>query len=279
MTSNKIPPEITDGIIDQLCDHSESLRACSQVCRQFLSRARYHLFFSIYLEKPVDIINFHCLLLRSPSIGDHVQQLGLGPFAHSQTLYESTQGAIMVPSIETQLLPFILSCIPNMKQFEDYRCIMNLNLDPSTIFKNSVPHFRHVTCFQVRLTVPSLDAFSVFIRSFPSLENLIVDRLAWPSGQSVIADLPRLSSPPNLKAIRCLHVSDDAMFIHLLLSLRLHSHLETLHYVFNSPYPVGCAALNTLLVSTGRLQFLNITFRRPYHWPLSGTCKNFCFGL
>ncbi|OCH84290.1 hypothetical protein OBBRIDRAFT_741816, partial [Obba rivulosa] len=47
--SERLPPELTDTIIDFLHDDDAALRACSLTCRAWLRSSRTHLFGSVSL--------------------------------------------------------------------------------------------------------------------------------------------------------------------------------------------------------------------------------------
>jgi hypothetical protein len=49
MSSPKLPSELTDGIIDHLCDDMHALAKCSSVCKSWLTRSRHHYFRHIFL--------------------------------------------------------------------------------------------------------------------------------------------------------------------------------------------------------------------------------------
>jgi len=49
MSSPKLPSELTDGIIDYLCDDTHALAKCSTVCKSWLARSRHNHFRHIFL--------------------------------------------------------------------------------------------------------------------------------------------------------------------------------------------------------------------------------------
>jgi len=44
MSSPKLPSELTDDIIDHICDDMHALAKCSTVCKSWLTRSRHHHF-------------------------------------------------------------------------------------------------------------------------------------------------------------------------------------------------------------------------------------------
>ncbi|PCH36380.1 hypothetical protein WOLCODRAFT_166882 [Wolfiporia cocos MD-104 SS10] len=76
----RLPPEITDFIIDFLHDDTRTLKACSLVCHSWLPATRYHLFDSVRIRSTEDCLRFRRLLDRPlprswVDIAYHIRQL------------------------------------------------------------------------------------------------------------------------------------------------------------------------------------------------------------
>ncbi|KAJ6588096.1 hypothetical protein B0H19DRAFT_1057349 [Mycena capillaripes] len=82
MTSNPLPQELMDMIIDNLHDDIPSLQACSLAARAFAASTRTYIFNKIEIKPPQDSLSsqntcqkFHQLLTSSPHIAPLVDEL------------------------------------------------------------------------------------------------------------------------------------------------------------------------------------------------------------
>ncbi|OCH90377.1 hypothetical protein OBBRIDRAFT_730880, partial [Obba rivulosa] len=74
----RIPPEVTDRIIDVLSSDKRALRKCSLTCRRWLPRSRFHLFKTIELiRQPAPIEEFALFLKSSSHVSPYVQSLAI----------------------------------------------------------------------------------------------------------------------------------------------------------------------------------------------------------
>ncbi|KAH9915123.1 uncharacterized protein B0H18DRAFT_915170, partial [Fomitopsis serialis] len=76
----RLPPELTDRIIDYLHTDVHSLCACALTCRTWLPAARYHRFRSVSVAHEEGIATFETLVASSPAIGHIVEDLEISFF-------------------------------------------------------------------------------------------------------------------------------------------------------------------------------------------------------
>ncbi|EMD39707.1 hypothetical protein CERSUDRAFT_112011 [Gelatoporia subvermispora B] len=82
----RLPPELTDIIIDLVSDDSVSLRSCSLTCSSWLPRTRVHLFKNV----SVSVRNaeaFEKLITITPEIGSYVREIHV---YHQHGVYQSS---------------------------------------------------------------------------------------------------------------------------------------------------------------------------------------------
>ncbi|OCH90080.1 hypothetical protein OBBRIDRAFT_826136 [Obba rivulosa] len=86
----RIPPELTDRIIDFLHGDAPSLRVCCLTCRSWLPSSRFHLFYSVKLDAACKYQAFDQLLRCSPYLGPYVKEFILDMPPHPpDTLFMS----------------------------------------------------------------------------------------------------------------------------------------------------------------------------------------------
>ncbi|KAJ7669997.1 hypothetical protein DFH06DRAFT_1321025 [Mycena polygramma] len=154
--SPQMPPELTDRIIDCLSDSQPDLRACSLVCRQWLSSSRHHLFQSVTVQPTLEFLT----MLQAPS--DPVRH-------HTQTL-DFRFWPPRMDAITSQILDR-LSHASRLK---------TLILGPSppsalhcqALSRVSTLSLQH-SCFS------SCVDFACFLTSFPALRELELKAITW----------------------------------------------------------------------------------------------------
>lgn len=101
-----LPQELTDMAIDFLHDDPKSLRACSLVCRDWVSPSHFHLFHKVHVRTKPFISTFPELLRRSPTVAQSIRVLELEAEPIHDTV--SQQNALVVlnllPSLNTLIL-------------------------------------------------------------------------------------------------------------------------------------------------------------------------------
>ncbi|KAK0430537.1 hypothetical protein EV421DRAFT_278758 [Armillaria borealis] len=71
----RLPPEITDSVIDELRYERQTLKSCTLVSRNFLLRSRLHYFGHVILSTPALCKRFFQLILSNPTIAFLVKSL------------------------------------------------------------------------------------------------------------------------------------------------------------------------------------------------------------
>ncbi len=124
----RIPPELTDNVIDELRYERQTLKSCTLVSKSFLLRSRLHFFGHIILSTPALCKRFCQLILSNPTIAFLVKSLEIDTdprykrqaavHLHAMidsVLWQSTSDRLWVcrdPTIQD-----ILSLLPNLTSF------------------------------------------------------------------------------------------------------------------------------------------------------------------
>ncbi|KAJ7609234.1 hypothetical protein DFH06DRAFT_1247660 [Mycena polygramma] len=168
-----LPPEVIDLIIDDLHDHSPTLRTCSLVSRNWLGGSRHHLFNRMYLTGRN--LRLFRDLLRSPNntLSFHIRSLHAAGFRHNEF---------------TELWQ-LLSAFPHLRSLEinlDTKFeVSNIQVFPS-VHSLSLSH----AIFQDHRRLTAL------IGQFPSLKTLTLHRLYFARGETPISTslIPQLNA-------------------------------------------------------------------------------------
>ncbi|OBZ73453.1 hypothetical protein A0H81_06663 [Grifola frondosa] len=210
-THSKLPPELTDRVIDHLHDDARSLRACALVCRAWLPRARYHLFHDISLSlshgrHKLRFERFDRLLECYPHLGYFVRKLSMRGSSSSlpQKSYSRT-----------------LARMPNVTNIIWTEAFFH----PSAAFDR----FKYLTGLHLEnYGFPSLNDFASLICSLSHLEELSCTSVRAAECTSIVT--PFLFSP--LPSLRRLHfdnvVMSHIMFTRWISTNSMHTHLDSL---------------------------------------------------
>ncbi|KAF9461180.1 hypothetical protein BDZ94DRAFT_855128 [Collybia nuda] len=119
MSSQTLPQELIDNVIDHFHDDRPSLKACALVCRAWLSSCRAHIFHSISLQPPTvnlrsqifgtttDSWRLHKILQTSPEIAQYIRNL---------LICEGIVGKEWINGDRT--LPLLLGKLRNITKFQ-----------------------------------------------------------------------------------------------------------------------------------------------------------------
>ncbi|KAK0447040.1 uncharacterized protein EV420DRAFT_887522 [Desarmillaria tabescens] len=121
----RLPPEITDRVIDELSYEHQTLSSCTLVSRNFLPRSRLHFFRHVILSTPQSCKRFHELILSNPSIASLVKSLEIDTDPRYKCkedihLHELIERALFQSSSDRQwvcrdpILQDILYLLPNV---------------------------------------------------------------------------------------------------------------------------------------------------------------------
>jgi hypothetical protein len=161
--ASRLPPELTDTVIDYLHDDKHSLAACSLVCQAWVPASRYHLFGSVTIP-PRKVQSFIDIIYsRTCTIRPHVSRFvvdQLPPLQQFQTI---------VVAIHT--LPFVRSLY-----------LRNTVLVPSPAELRVIAGSmfgRIINLILENVGFGTFDDFVLFMSSFPRLETFVVRQLSW----------------------------------------------------------------------------------------------------
>ncbi|KAK0496847.1 hypothetical protein EDD18DRAFT_1164248 [Armillaria luteobubalina] len=116
----RLPPELTDIIIDELSRDCPTLRTCSLISKAFLPRSRVHLFRHITLSLSSDSRRFCDLLSTASFVAPLVKSLRIEEGKYDSdwsdwSLWSAVRDCQWVCG--DPVLPIILSSLPNLASF------------------------------------------------------------------------------------------------------------------------------------------------------------------
>ncbi|KAJ6516670.1 hypothetical protein C8R47DRAFT_1313067 [Mycena vitilis] len=159
--SPRMPPELTDRIIDCLSDSHPDLRACALVCRQWLPSSSHHLFESITVQPTLHFLS----MLQTPS--NVVQN-------HTQTLDIRVWPPRMDP-VTSQILDHLCHALR----------LKTIIVGPSPPSALTSQALSHVTKLSLQhSSFKSCADFSCFLSSFPALRELELKSVIWADAQN-----------------------------------------------------------------------------------------------
>ncbi len=160
----RLPPELTDRVIDHLHDDPTSLAACSLVCSAWLPAARFHHF----REVTVVCDNVHAFheLIRHPSskVGSYVQTLKAECQSNTWNSRRCPDGPCFLQDPWT--LSLVLASIHRLPALRELR----LRGIPAYVIPRPLPT---VTCLDIDGPPPSDWAISRWLLLLPNLRTLL----------------------------------------------------------------------------------------------------------
>jgi hypothetical protein len=180
--NRRLPPELVDIIIDHLHNDKRSLAACSLVCKEWRSSARYHLFANLTLN-PTKVRDPE-FLMSAPKVI---------PFIHHLHLDYRSLG---YPGSWNQAFPSLVGFDSIKSLALTFSSWSPLDLEARSAL---VRQFPNIVRLQLnRLLANQFSEFADFVCNFDRLETLIADAPEW-----AIIDSPptTLNLPRNLHAL------------------------------------------------------------------------------
>lgn len=178
----RLPPELVDIIIDHLHNDKRSLAACSLVCKEWRSSARYHLFANITL-KPTEAKDPD-FLTSAPKVVPFIRHLHLD--------YRS----LGFPGFWGQTFPALVGFDSIKSLALTFSSWNPMDLEARSAL---VTQFPNIVRLQLnRLLANQFSELADFICSFNRLETLVADAPEW-----AVVDSPptALRLPRNLHAL------------------------------------------------------------------------------
>ncbi|EGO03891.1 hypothetical protein SERLA73DRAFT_84078 [Serpula lacrymans var. lacrymans S7.3] len=250
---HKIPPEITDHIIDHLHEDVHSLTTCSLVCKEWLPASRHHLFSSISLH-PWKKDSF-LRLVESPiaTFAPYVRRVymreGRGAYTwEKRWLNEALPRMKALTRVETLEVERVTWEFLGTEARQSFLTIFK------GIKKLKLQHFEF----------RSFCDLMQFIDAFPALEDLQFDIVKWEK-ESIELDSPtQYHRPPNLRVLS-LSCTRKASILNWIQSGEREPAVHTLHLWELSEKDVS--AIPTFLSSVGSsLQELHIRFDDDFYF-------------
>jgi len=201
-TACKLPPEITDRIIDFLCSDKTALSACSLVCKSWLPASRHYLFERLTLSPAGDVERFQEPLDRSviSTIAPYVRHFNI---------------------LENSRRQWVNSAAPPFKlaDFKDVKSLLLSNMhydsDPQETLRALGASFPGLTL--LRLDTVVFDHFNrvlEFICMFPMLEEVHLENVRVKVSDE---NAPTFEPPPDnpLPHLRSLRLGNKDILVGL----------------------------------------------------------------
>jgi hypothetical protein len=229
----KVPPELTDRIIDFLHSDRKALKTCALVCKSWIPSSRLHLFETLYLTTSNKILELTNLLGSNDSttIERHVRTLKINDWVPFVRL---AQYLSRFPALESLILIGVQ---------DDIHGLDDLHLWFNGITNLDVMSFQFI----------NPKCFSRFLDAFPLLESLRINLRGLSRDDD--AQSPTISLPLR---IRILHIILSSSMLPFLLSIRFPPLAELSLYEATTSDLVGLYFWFRSLPST--LRALNIRF-------------------
>ena len=236
--SPRLPPELCDHIIDQLCDKPDALKTCSAVSKSWTSRSRKHIFSTIHFYGDADITAWGNAFPDPPN----------SPAHHTQTLLINHRGKGFP---ENHLTSFC-----NVT-----RLILHVHSTDGLPISLTQLHGFTPSLKSLHMTFPSVPFSDILdlVYSFPLLDNLLLTGLPMASDVKV-APLVR----PPFSGSLCLAVFQEmnVMADHLLsLPGGIHFRKLILPWICDQDLPTMVGLISACSRTLESLQILNYAKR------------------
>ncbi|EMD39762.1 hypothetical protein CERSUDRAFT_112043 [Gelatoporia subvermispora B] len=251
----RLPPEIIDEVIDQLCGDSKNLKTCALVCRAWLPRSRRCLYQQVIVGPDTNVIRLQDLLKTNPNIGGYIKQLSI----HDDCGRPNFQTRIQAVSRHT---PNLNELILIRGPYDDTRMLQNLT---------SLRILRLRRCL-----IRTLGLLRTWFRSIPQVEIIELDEIIL-LGDLTNAHVNRRQSStntlPRLSQFKCItHHALTSYAVSYVLSQRGGLGLNCLELGFIQPGPTW-AWFEGAASSLEHLSFFRNSSSPAWDLPLSA-CTN-----
>ena len=113
--NSQLPPELIDHIIDKLSDDVTSLKACTTVCRAWISRSRFHLFSTFRVGGPAEAFLTFLDFLQNVSAKYVATENGPSGLSMVRALALDGKGLAQKPLLTLGTLQAILRYLPGLR--------------------------------------------------------------------------------------------------------------------------------------------------------------------
>ncbi|OSD06473.1 hypothetical protein PYCCODRAFT_1383488 [Trametes coccinea BRFM310] len=221
-TSPRLPPELCDLILDQLHEDKRALRVCALTSHDWLTRAQFHLFRSIYLDWS-NCYSFSRLLSNNPSLADHMKTLEIeGAFGifSMDRLHGATLDAWL-----RSVPPWLPHRLTNLTNLE--LALLTIDADLVHRFFGQLPSVTHLTLWACALT--TFDVFAELFLSLPRIKRLSIAFIQeWEANPHPVSRAEQGRSRPQLEVIELTSSCDNFKVLKWLVDEGLHHGVRTL---------------------------------------------------
>ena len=217
----ELPPELYDCILDCLSEDKQTLRNCALVTRNWLPRARHHLFHSIYIEWS-NCYAFTRLLASKPELGARVATLEIeGAFGIFSM--DRLHGATLDGWLRS-ISPVFPTQLTNLRKLE--LALITIDAELVHSFFGRLSSISHLTLWACALT--SFDIFIELFASFPALKRLsIAFTQEWETNPRRLAPVPDGTILPRIEVIDLTSCCDNFKVLQWLIAHDLHTAIHT----------------------------------------------------
>lgn len=206
-TGPRLPPELTDRVIDFLQYDLRALATCALTCRAWLPRSRHHMFRQVRLHYRSGQ-SFEALLAKRPELGMQVREL-------LTTVTRSEHR----PTWVDEALPNIVLKLPNVTKVVLKGPGVYQSMPLSNLLKLRELVLSSCDCL-------SVDEFASLVGSLPRLETIIIENAR--VSENTPISLRRTIDRPVLKNFVCIYSRlCVGLFSDWIIQESLHTSLES----------------------------------------------------
>ncbi|CAL1711933.1 unnamed protein product [Somion occarium] len=240
-------PEIVDLILDHLHDDKASLKACSLVCKAWLTSCRFHLFYELHVPYCTTIADvgfepFADFLYDHPSVRGFIRKLVLK--ADDERLSEEDLRAIHrgTAQIGPYLLVSICNMLPALHSLRlfmlDWQNNQISGTQPWGVTTSPFPPIRPLQTLSLSVVYTSLPLQHIYegdkelstidvLRYFSDVKKLTMSRV------STISDI-EAPYPLRLQTLAMYHVADMDRWTTFFKRARVSESIRSIGFAFNS---------------------------------------------
>ena len=167
-----LPTEVIEEVIDRASDNSDSLRNLSLLCKELLTRARFHLFTGIVIRNVEQMESSREFLDSHPWVPPLVQKVTLAVKIDEDYPKPHIPLLDIIPS-------YLYSRLPNLHTWKMSTSTPNwselqaqLSLHPSTVLCYRI-HGSHIHTLELAsIRIPDISHFVRLVSAFTSLRSL-----------------------------------------------------------------------------------------------------------
>lgn len=206
----RLPPELTDMIIDYLHDHKSALQTCSLTCKGWLNSSRHHLFDGLYVphvyQRPFTA--FADFLHKAPHIARHIRRLTLvGNDREEFMMFFGRRDLRDRFQLTMRFMSSLLSNLPNLQSLT----LRSIRLAGAFSTPLTPRKLQHLAVTDAGTNTDSVDGLLAFLGLFSEISSLELS--------SINSNLRSLTEVEREKRLRTVKIPENLQVRTLRLSL------------------------------------------------------------